>query len=96
MRDISTNRTCYNCDNCLNRLGTSHGFCKKNNEPVGGLEPSFDFDEFFAHIVPQWTMACEDFTPQRRFALRSKVGVLYFSCVEGLSRAFSDLKGVET
>lgn len=62
MRGTSEIQTCYDCEKCIERDGITHGFCKVNNEPVGGLDWTRDmFERYPRHIMPDFAEICKGF-----------------------------------
>ncbi len=97
MRSTLNNFTCFDCMSCVNTDGTRHGFCKIENDPIGGTDWSLEqFDMYPSHIFPTFARDCEDFVPKPLFAIRGKDLLIYATCVEELSTVFHALKGVHS
>ena len=89
-----TNLICYDCCECVDRNGTSHGFCKIEQEPIGGLDwNDEDFDKFISHIFPDYAKYCENFKLRTQFAIRGLHLVIYVTTVGRLQETFAILKG---
>ncbi|MHA1138224.1 MAG: hypothetical protein ACTSSE_17225 [Candidatus Thorarchaeota archaeon] len=97
MRGTSNNLTCYDCRECIDAQGTSHGFCKIEKAPIGGLDwNDEDFDKFPAHIPPRIAGDCWKFGPSTPFALRTAHLVIYVTTAERLREVFGNLIGGST
>ena len=93
MRGTLTNLTCYDCCECTDRNGTSHGFCNIEQEPVGGLDwNNEDFDKFSSHVFPEYAEHCENFNLRAQFAIRGLHLVIYITTVGKLQESFATLK----
>ncbi len=94
MRGSSDNLTCFDCRECTDRNGTSHGFCNIEQEPIGGLDwNNEDFDRFISHIFPEYAEHCENFKLRAPFAIRGLELVIYITTVDKLHETFATLKG---
>jgi len=94
MRGTSNNLSCYDCGNCIDRHGTSHGFCKEKKEPIGGLHwTTEEFDRCPSHIFPTFAGSCWTFKPDYPFTIRMPRVVIYIATVEKLEEVFANLRG---